>query len=85
MYTLGQTYIGNAVNNTRPSWTKGMTFGARYKHRRVTPAWVKGVKGCFLWFRDIRASEKHPPPEVTVAVKLLNDKHPSPLINISDL
>lgn len=53
MNTLGQTYSGNALNNTRPSWAKGKWFGARYKHRRVIPEWLKGVEGCFYVARII--------------------------------
>lgn len=46
---------------------------------------MRGVKGCFVCGRDLRANSRHSREELTAAINKLKSRHPSALITVEDL
>lgn len=84
MYTLGQTYNGNAKGTAQPPWQNKGHSGAHQSRKRLSSSWMRGVNGCFIFGRDHRASDKHSCQEVTSDVRRWKE-HPSALLTMMNL
>ena len=82
-YTLGRSYGGDAKRETKKPWHNNKNPGGG--KRRLCPAWMRGVKGCFVCGEDHNANTRHSKDEVTKAVNKLKAEHPKALLTIEDL
>lgn len=62
LYTLGQTYRGDAKRTMRTPWKMGQMAGDGRK--RTSPEWLQGLKGCFVCGRENMARYKHPQDQI---------------------
>lgn len=91
-YSLGKTYGGDAQRPVTKSWEKvnyhrrkGQTQGGRKNEKRLSPYWMRGIKGCFVCGKDHRANTRHPREEVIEAINRLKRKHPRALTTVADI
>lgn len=65
---------------------EGMGHTRRKQGRRIVRSnWMRGVHGCFVCGKSLRANAHLPRDEVTAAISRLKADHPSALIFIEDL
>lgn len=85
-YSLGKSYHGDAKRQHRKPWMRGRNNNGTWKGgHRLSPRWMRGIKGCFVCGKDHNANTKHPPDEVTAAINKLKAKHPQALLTVEDL
>lgn len=90
MYTLGHNYGGEArspvkqfgrpKNYGRDRGQIKFNYKDNYRPRRISPKWMRGVKGFFVCGKYHRANYLHTRAEVTAEVKRLKSKHPLELL-----
>ena len=100
-YSLGKTYGGEAIKDTKKPWSnrshtktpnhRDNKYNNRpgnkpgWRGRRLSSEWMRGVKGCFVCGQDHMANNRHSREEVTAAINRLKSRHPSALLTIEDL
>lgn len=59
--------------------------GDRPYRNKVSPEWMRGVKGCSVCGQDHRANTRNYRNEVTATVKKLKDRNPQALVTVDEL
>lgn len=87
-YSLGKVYGGEAKGVPKKPWKakrNGRPYRSRHPRKRLSPDWIRGVKGCFVCGQDHRASTRHSREEVTSAINKLKSRHPQALLTVEDM
>lgn len=89
-YSLGKSFGADARRKNKLLWTpnKSIITGrtdSRVGQRRLSPLWMRGVKGCFGCGEDHRDNTRHSLEAVTAAVEMMKLKHPKALLTIEYL
>lgn len=86
------TNYNNNGYNSNNGYNNNNRINGRYKnnntnnnYRRLSPSWMKGVKGCFVCGGDHMANTRHNTEDVTEAINRLKANHPSALLTVEDL
>lgn len=79
MYSLGQKFGGGA--------RKESNGGHKYKtkNHRISPNWLRGIKGCYVCGKAHRARSRHSPSEVKEAIQRIKNSNPTAMLSASDL
>lgn len=97
-YTLGKRYQVEGIRHARTYGNRPRTYSKPMSNltnnnsnrsyrqgKRLSPSWMRGVKGCFVCGQDHRTNTKHPRGEVIASINRLRRQHPTSLLSVADM